>query len=107
MVGEKCQSSVVEKLFCLETDEKMGAATKRTAIFVFGRTMFALRGIIQNNVIARDFATPFQDGLPRMIGKSALWTVTIAHLNEVHMRDQHDQNLFPCITDEKKMDWWF
>ena len=27
--------------------------------------MLALRGITQNYVIEKDFATPFQDGLPR------------------------------------------
>ena len=53
----------------------MDAATNRTAELAFGITMFALRGIIQNYVIAKDFATPFQDGRHGMTGKSALWIV--------------------------------
>lgn len=40
----------------------MGAATKGTAKLPFGPTMLALRGITQNYVIEKDFATPFQDG---------------------------------------------
>ena len=44
---------------------KMAAATKGTEGFAFEPTMFALHGIIQNYVIAKDFVTLFQDGLPR------------------------------------------
>ena len=85
----------------------MSAATKGTAKLPFGPTMLALRGITQNYVIEKDFATPFQDGCHSMTRTSGLWTVAISHLNGVQMRDQHNQNLLSCITDEEKMDRWF
>ena len=81
----------------------MGAATKGTAKLPFGPTMLALRGITQNYVIEKDFATPFPDGCHVMTRTSALWTVAISHLIGV----QHNQNLLSCITDEEKMDRWF
>ena len=63
MVGEKWQNSVVEELyFVRKPRQKVGAATKGTAKLALGPAMLALRGIIPNYVITKDFVTPFQDG---------------------------------------------
>ena len=63
--GEVPKQRDRKTVFCLETEEKVGAATTRTAELAFGLITFAFRGIFQNYVNAKDFATPFQDGLLR------------------------------------------
>ena len=86
----------------------MGAATKRTAELAFGPTMFALRGIIQNYVIAKDFATPFQDELPQYVWNLAFIDGhNLIRSNGVQMRDQRNHNSLSCITDKQKIDRWF